>query len=342
MLRNAWYPFARAALFRLSPEAAHDVALGALARAHRLGLTRLGTPCSKAEPIEIFGLTFPNGVGLAAGLDKNGDYIDALGDLGFGFIEVGTVTPKPQPGNPKPRMFRITQANAIINRLGFNNLGVDHLVRQAEKRRFSGILGINIGKNKDTPEEEAANDYVTCLKKVYPLADYITVNISSPNTQGLRNLQSPEQLKQLLDKIFDCHSQLAATHGEDKPVLVKVAPDLSQEDVEGICNCLNESPVAGVIATNTTIARPEVEGLTHADETGGLSGAPLMTSSTRILHQLRSGLDEDIRLIGLGGILSADDARSKLEAGADLIQIYTGFIYRGPALVDELLREFAL
>lgn len=341
MLKNAWYPLARAALFRLSPEAAHDVALGALQRAHRLGLAKLGAPCAQAEPVEAFGLEFPNRVGLAAGLDKNGDYIDALGDLGFGFIEIGTVTPKPQPGNPKPRMFRITQADAIINRLGFNNLGVDHLVKQAEKRRFSGVLGINIGKNKDTPETDAASDYVTCLEKVYPLADYITVNISSPNTQGLRNLQSPEQLKQLLDILFDCHGRLATVHGENKPILVKVAPDLSREDVEGICTCLNDSPVAGVIATNTTIARPQVEALIHADEAGGLSGAPLMDSSTQILSQFRSGLDDHIRLIGLGGILSAEDARRKQEAGADLVQIYTGFIYRGPALVEELLRELS-
>lgn len=341
MLKNAWYPIARAALFRLAPETAHDTALAALARAHRLGLTKLGRPCVKAKPVQALGLAFPNRVGLAAGLDKNGDYVNALGDLGFGFIEIGTVTPKPQPGNPKPRMFRLTEANAIINRLGFNNLGVDHLVRQLENRRFTGVLGINIGKNKDTPEAEAASDYVACLKKVYPYADYITVNISSPNTQGLRNLQSPQQLRGLLDHIFDCHSQLAAHHGEDKPIVLKVAPDLSEEDVHGIAQCLNQSPVAGVIATNTTIARPDVSGLPHAQETGGLSGAPLLESSTQILSQLRASLNDDIALVGLGGILSADDARQKRTAGADLVQIYTGFIYRGPALIDELLRELS-
>lgn len=341
MLNRWWYPFARAALFRLPAETAHDVALNTLSRAHRAGLTRLVRPCASKQPVEVFGLEFGNRIGLAAGLDKNGDHIDALGALGFGFVEVGTVTPRPQPGNPKPRMFRVERADAIINRLGFNNKGVNYLAERLEKRQYSGVLGVNIGKNKDTPEDQAASDYVTCLERVYPLADYITINISSPNTQGLRNLQSPDQLQRLIDAVFNAKARLSTTHAADVPMLVKVAPDLSEEALDGIADCLNRSPVAGVIATNTTIARPGVEGLRHGDETGGLSGAPLMQQSTLVLRQLRERLNQRIQLIGLGGIFCHEDAAEKLAAGASLVQVYTGFIYRGPQLINEMISGLA-
>ncbi|RZA13367.1 MAG: quinone-dependent dihydroorotate dehydrogenase, partial [Lysobacteraceae bacterium] len=283
-----------------------------------------------------FGLTFENPVGLAAGLDKNGAHVDALLALGFGFVEVGTVTPRPQPGNPKPRMFRLPRQQAVINRLGFNNEGVDALVRNVERaRRRNGLLGINIGKNKDTPNESAEADYLHCLRKVYPLADYVTVNISSPNTAGLRELQEEQALRRLVSTLREEQEALAARHGKRVPMLVKIAPDLSENDIDAAGRVLGDLGVDGVIATNTTIARDGVEGARHADETGGLSGAPLLSRSTAVLRMLRTRLPESIPLVGVGGILHGADAATKQAAGATLVQVYTGLVYRGPALVGE-------
>jgi dihydroorotate dehydrogenase len=293
---------------------------------------------SRPEPLptKALGLVFPNPVGLAAGLDKNGAHVDALLALGFGFVEVGTVTPKPQPGNPKPRMFRLPQHRAIINRLGFNNDGVDALVRNVERaRRKNGLLGINIGRNKDTPNESAQDDYLYCLERVYPLADYITVNISSPNTAGLRELQEEQALRRLVSTLREAQERLGAQHGKRVPMLVKVAPDLSDDDIDAAARVLGDLGVDGVIATNTTVSRIAVQDVALAHETGGLSGAPLMDKSTAVLRMLRTRLPEAIPLIGVGGILSGADAAKKMAAGASLVQCYTGLIYRGPALVGE-------
>jgi dihydroorotate dehydrogenase len=287
-------------------------------------------------PTKAFGLTFPNPVGLAAGMDKNGAHIDALLALGFGFVEVGTVTPRPQPGNPKPRMFRLPAQQAVINRLGFNNEGVDALVRNVERaRRRNGLLGINIGKNKDTPNEDAESDYLHCLRKVYPLADYVTVNISSPNTAGLRELQEEQALRRLVGALREEQEALSARHGRRVPMLVKIAPDLSESDIDAAGRVLGDLGVDGVVATNTTIARDGVEGARHAGETGGLSGAPLMGRATAVLRMLRTRLPEAIPLVGVGGILHGADAATKQAAGATLVQLYTGLVYRGPALVAE-------
>jgi dihydroorotate dehydrogenase len=289
--------------------------------------------------VKALGLTFPNPVGLAAGLDKNGAHIDALFALGFGFVEVGTVTPKPQEGNPKPRMFRLSEHKAVINRLGFNNDGIDAMVRNVEKarRKGEGILGINIGKNKDTPNESAALDYLICLEKVYPLADYITINISSPNTAGLRELQEEQQLRKLLGVLREAQERLAGIHRKRVPMLVKVAPDLADGDIDVTARVLGEMGVDGVIATNTTVSRIAVHQHPLAKEAGGLSGEPLMAKSTSVLRMLRTRLPEQIPLIGVGGILTGADAVKKMAAGASLVQFYTGLIYRGPALVDECL-----
>ena len=287
------------------------------------------------------GLEFPNPVGVAPGLDKNGDYFEALGDLGFGFVEIGTVTPRPQPGNPKPRVFRLTGAQAMINRLGFNNKGVDHLVRQVKKHSFKGILGINIGKNFDTPIENAADDYVHCLGKVYPYADYVTVNISSPNTKNLRDLQGEDELNSLLGRISKRRAELADQHGCCVPLAVKVAPDLDDDAIPAIAEILADHRMDAVIATNTTITREGVEGMKHADEAGGLSGAPLKHKADKVLAALRVALPEQIALIGVGGITCGQDAVDKIELGADLVQFYTGMVYRGPELVDECLRAIA-
>jgi dihydroorotate dehydrogenase len=288
-------------------------------------------------PVKVLNMTFPNPVGLAAGLDKNGAHIDALFALGFGFVEVGTVTPKPQPGNPKPRMFRLPEYNAIINRLGFNNEGVDALVRNVEKarRKGDGILGINIGKNKDTPNDEAERDYIHCLEKVYPLADYVTINISSPNTAGLRELQEEQALRRLLGVLKDAQERLWTRHGRRVPMLVKVAPDLADEDIDVTARVLGELQVDGVIATNTTVSRIAVHQHPLAKETGGLSGEPLMAKSTAVLRMLRTRLPEQIPLIGVGGVLTGADAVKKMAAGASLVQCYTGLIYRGPRLIGE-------
>ncbi|ALN90769.1 dihydroorotate dehydrogenase [Lysobacter gummosus] len=290
----------------------------------------------KPLPTKVLGLSFPNPVGLAAGLDKNGAHIDALLALGFGFIEIGTVTPKPQAGNPKPRMFRLPEQQAVINRLGFNNDGVDALVRNVSKaRRRGGLLGINIGKNKDTPNDSAENDYLHCLERVYPLADYITVNISSPNTAGLRELQEEQSLRRLIGTLREAQEKFAAREGKRVPMLVKIAPDLSDDDIEAAGRVLGELQVDGVIATNTTIAREGVEGSPFANETGGLSGGPLMSQSTTVLRKMRTRLPESIPMIGVGGILTGADAVTKMAAGASLVQCYSGLVYRGPALVNE-------
>lgn len=337
------YALARPFLFGLDPETAHELTLGSLARAQ-------GTPLQWAycngfvpDPIELAGLRFPNRVGLAAGLDKNARCIDALGAMGFGFVEVGTVTPKGQPGNPRPRMFRLPQANALINRLGFNNEGLDAFVANVQRSRFrqqGRLLGLNIGKNAATPIEHATDDYLACLAGVYPHADYVTVNISSPNTKNLRALQSDEALDALLAAVAARRAELAAQHGRRVPVFVKIAPDLDEQQVEVIAATLKRHGMDGVIATNTTVGRDKVQGLPHAEEAGGLSGAPVLEASNRVISQLRAALGPGFPIIGVGGVLSADDALGKLRAGADVVQIYTGLIYRGPALVDEIARAF--
>lgn len=329
-----WYSLARAALFQLEPETAHHVALGSLRWAERMGLLQRW-PQPPSHPVSILGLTFPNPVGLSAGLDKNGDYIDALAALGFGFIEIGTTTPRPQPGNAQPRMFRLPAAHAIINRLGFNNDGVDALVRNVQRAKFAGILGINIGKNADTPVEQAADDYLICLEKVYAYASYITVNISSPNTQGLRSLQNEAALSQLLAVLKARQLELAEQHGKYVPLLVKVAPDLSLLDVESMAAVFIAQGIDGVIATNTTIERQAVAGLQFADEAGGLSGRPVRESATRVLREFHTALNSKLPVIGVGGIANADSAAEKIAAGASLLQIYTGFIYEGPDVITQ-------
>lgn len=329
------YGLARPLLFRLDAERAHEAALKAIGLAYRTGLNPLVATRPKGLAVKAFGLEFPNPVGLAAGLDKNGDHIDALFALGFGFVEVGTVTPRAQAGNPRPRMFRLPAHEAVINRLGFNNRGVDALLRNVEAARRQGILGINIGKNADTPNERAVDDYLVCLEKVYPVADYITVNISSPNTAGLRDLQHEEQLWRFLGTLRERQEDLAAEFGERRPMLVKIAPDLDDEAVDRIGEIMNLARVDGVIATNTTIARDAVAGDPRAGEAGGLSGRPLYGKSTAVLRRLRARLNDSIPVIGVGGILSGADAAGKVAAGAALVQVYTGMVYRGPALIGE-------
>jgi dihydroorotate dehydrogenase len=330
------YDLLRPLLFRLDPETAHGLSLTALQALSRLGpLNPLGRPAAVGSKT-VMGLDFPNPVGLAAGLDKNGDYIDGLAALGFGFIEIGTVTPRPQPGNPKPRLFRLPEAEAIINRMGFNNKGVDYLVERVKKARYRGILGINIGKNRDTPLDRALDDYLIGLRKVYPYASYVTVNISSPNTPGLRDLQAGENLEHLLSGLRDERENLAQVHGRRVPLVIKIAPDLDPGQIEQVASALVEYGIDGVIATNTTASREGVEGLPHGEETGGLSGRPLFGRSTTVVSRLAQALQGTVPVIGCGGILGAEDARRKFEAGADLIQIYTGFIYRGPALIREI------
>ncbi len=328
------YGLLRTALFQTSPETAHELALESLRLAHTFGAT--GLVCkAQSDPVQVMGLDFPNRVGLAAGMDKNGDYIDALGSLGFGFIEIGTVTPRPQPGNPKPRVFRLARAEAMINRLGFNNKGVDHLVKRAAARRYKGVLGINIGKNFDTPNERAVEDYLACFDKVYPHADYITVNISSPNTVGLRDLQGEAALRGLLGALAERRETLSTEHHRRVPIAVKVAPDLDEPGIDSIAHVVPEAGMDAVIATNTTIERPGVEGLQHAGETGGLSGGPLREKADAVLARLRQALPERVALIGVGGITRGAHAAHKIELGADLVQFYTGFVYRGPDLVTD-------
>ena len=335
-----FYKLAQKALFATDPEVAHELSMEGLRLGHMLGATRF--LCKTADqPVSCMGLDFPNPVGVAPGLDKNGDYFEALGDLGFGFVEIGTTTPRPQPGNPKPRIFRLTEAQAMINRLGFNNKGVDHLVSRVRKHRFKGILGINIGKNFDTPMENAAEDYLHCLEKVYPYADYITANISSPNTKNLRDLQAEDKLDNLLGRLSSRRAELADESGRCVPLAVKVAPDLNDDEISVIADVVTRHRMDAVIATNTTTSRNGVEGLKHADEAGGLSGAPLKLSADKVLAALSRVLPENVALIGVGGITCGQDAVDKMDLGASLVQFYTGMIYRGPGLVSECLQAIA-
>ena len=332
------YALARPFLFGLDAETAHELTLDALACTQRTPLAWTYTRALVRDPVTMAGLTFPNRVGLAAGLDKNARCIDAFGAMGFGFVEVGTVTPKAQPGNPKPRMFRLPQAQALINRLGFNNDGLDAFIANVRKSGFRGrgrILGLNIGKNAATPIEQAADDYLLGLEAVFPHADYVTVNISSPNTRNLRELQSDDALSALLGSLSARRQQLAQQHGRTVPLFVKIAPDLEAEQVSHIARILREHGMDGVVATNTTVSRSAVQGLPHATEAGGLSGAPVREASNQVIRQLRQALGRDFPIIGVGGILSAADAVGKIDAGADLVQIYTGLIYQGPALVQQ-------
>jgi len=342
----SWLPYslARPFLFGLDPEHAHELTLGSLARLQNTPLQCAWAQRRIADPVTLAGLTFPNRVGLAAGLDKNGRCIDGLAALGFGFIEVGTVTPLAQPGNPKPRMFRLPEAQALINRLGFNNDGLAAFIANVKRSRFrsqGGILGLNIGKNAATPIERAASDYLVCLDGVYPHADYVTINISSPNTQNLRALQSDDALDALLGAVQQRKAALARQHGRSVPLFVKIAPDLDAAQVAAIAASLKRHEIDGVIATNTTIARDAVKALRHGNEAGGLSGAPVFEASNRVIAQLRRALGAAYPIIGVGGVMSAADARAKIAAGANLVQVYTGFIYQGPALIDAAARALA-
>jgi dihydroorotate dehydrogenase len=329
------YSLVRPLLFALEAEAAHHFTLRALRALGALGLAPAAAPAPEACACTVMGIRFPNPVGLAAGLDKNGEYLDALARLGFGFIEIGTVTPRPQPGNPRPRMFRLPRAGAVINRLGFNNLGVERLVENVKRARYRGVLGINIGKNADTPLARAADDYIACLRAVYAVATYVTVNISSPNTRDLRQLQEGPALDELLAAVKSEQASLAGRHRRHVPLAVKVAPDLDAAQIVEIAECLRRHRVDAVIATNTTTARDAVAGLAHGSEAGGLSGKPLTARSTDVLQQFSRHLAGEVPLIGVGGIMSGADARAKVAAGAQLVQLYTGLIYRGPELVTE-------
>ncbi|WP_088282039.1 quinone-dependent dihydroorotate dehydrogenase [Ideonella sp. A 288] len=339
------YALTRPFLFGLDPERAHDLTLDAIAALQDSAARRLWAQKRVDDPVTLAGLRFPNRVGLAAGLDKNGRCIDGLGDMGFGFIEVGTVTPKAQPGNPKPRVFRLPQADALINRLGFNNEGLESFIANVRRsRRFragGGVLGLNIGKNAATPIERAVDDYLIGLAGVYPHADYVTVNISSPNTKNLRSLQSDEALDALLAALNTRKDELRRQHGRVVPMFLKIAPDLDDAQVQLIAATLQRNGLDGVIATNTTIARDAVQGLPHAEETGGLSGAPVREASQRVVRALRQALGPDFPIIGVGGVMSAADALAKRAAGADLVQVYTGLIYRGPGLVPAAARALA-
>jgi dihydroorotate dehydrogenase len=340
MLGLDWYGLVRKVMFKMSGETSHELGLDMLGAAERLSLLSYIAPKIPDCPVKVMGITFPNAVGLAAGLDKNGDYIDAFARLGFGFIEIGTVTPRPQAGNPKPRLFRIAEKQAIINRMGFNNKGVDHLIDQVKKAKFKGVLGINIGKNFDTPVEKAVDDYLICLNKVYQYATYITVNISSPNTPGLRDLQFGDTLDELLAPIKTRQLELAKEFGY-KPVLVKIAPDMDEENVRLVAETLIKNNIDGVIATNTTLSREGVEGHEFGAEAGGLSGAPLEDSATETVAALVSALNGKLPVIGVGGILDGAGAVEKIDAGAELVQIYSGFIFRGPELIRESVDAIA-
>ncbi|HYP67492.1 MAG TPA: quinone-dependent dihydroorotate dehydrogenase [Thiobacillaceae bacterium] len=332
------YSLVRPLLFALEPEAAHTLSLAALDRAHKFKLLRQAADLPSC-PTQVMGLTFPNPVGLAAGMDKNGEHIDALASLGFGFIEIGTVTPKPQPGNPSPRLFRVRDAHAIINRMGFNNLGVKALVENVEQANYRGILGINIGKNAATPMARATEDYLACLSAVYAHASYVAVNISSPNTENLRDLQGADALDVLLAALKGRQRELADIHGRYVPIALKIAPDLDTEQINAISASLRRHRMDGVIATNTTLERERVVHLRHGQEEGGLSGKPLREKSTAVIRRLYTTLQNEVPIIGVGGILSANDAEEKIFAGAKLVQIYTGLIYRGPAIVSNCVRR---
>ncbi len=330
------YALARPLLFQLDAEAAHDFTLKSLNMARRLGALKLYPPAPECSSRQVMGITFPNPVGLAAGLDKNAMVIDAMAALGFGFIEVGTVTPRAQPGNPKPRLFRVRAAQGVINRFGFNNLGVDNLIKNVQAAQYKGVLGINIGKNFDTPIEKAADDYLACMQKVYAYASYIAVNVSSPNTQNLRGLQEKTALSSLLTTLKSAQKKLADQHGKYVPIALKIAPDLTLEQVNEIADLLMRHEIDGVIATNTTLSREQVQGMKHAEEIGGLSGAPVREKSNLVITQLSQRLQNALPIIGVGGILSGADGLEKIAAGAALVQVYSGLIYQGPQLVHRL------
>ncbi|AGE86823.1 quinone-dependent dihydroorotate dehydrogenase [Cronobacter sakazakii] len=332
-----YYPFVRKALFQLDPERAHEFTFQQMRRITGTPLEALLRQKVPSKPVTCMGLTFKNPLGLAAGLDKNGECIDALGALGFGSVEIGTVTPRPQPGNDKPRLFRLVEAEGLINRMGFNNLGVDNLVENVKKAHFDGVLGINIGKNKDTPVEQGKDDYLICMEKVFPYAGYIAINISSPNTPGLRSLQYGDALDDLLAAIKNQQQRLSQKHHKYVPVAVKIAPDLSLEELIQVADSLVRHNIDGVIATNTTLDRSLVQGMKYCDETGGLSGRPLQLKSTEIIRLLSQELQGRLPIIGVGGIDSVIAAREKIAAGASLIQIYSGFIFKGPPLVKEIV-----
>lgn len=331
------YALLKPLLFKIEPEKAHHLTLQTLKLVHSIGISSLLFSQIR-QPKKLWNLEFNNPVGLAAGLDKNGDYIDALAALGFGFIEIGTVTPRPQDGNPLPRLFRLPEAQALINRMGFNNKGIDYLIERVKKAKYSGVLGINIGKNATTPIENALTDYRLCLQKAYPYASYITINISSPNTLGLRNLQHGEFLESLLEGLKTEQDQLARQHHKYVPLLVKVAPDLNEQEVIDLSNAFKQFAIDGVIATNTTVTRPGLDHFPDAQETGGLSGLPLHTKSTEILKSFKRELKDTMPVIAAGGIFSKETAQEKWAAGADLIQLYTGLIYKGPKLIQECLQ----
>ena len=333
------YTLAKPLLFQLDAEVAHDLTLKGLKFAQKAGLLHLYPSPIICESRTVMGITFPNAVGLAAGLDKNGAVIDAMASLGFGFIEIGTITPRPQPGNPKPRLFRVKQAQGIINRFGFNNLGVDHLIANVKAAQYKGVLGINIGKNFDTPMENAVDDYLICMQKVYAHATYITVNISSPNTKNLRALQEKTALSQLLMTLKAEQTKLADQHGRYVPITLKIAPDLALEQVNEIADLLLEHRIDGVIATNTTLSREQVEGMENAEESGGLSGAPVRDKSTLVISQLSQRLQGALPIIGVGGILTGADAVEKIAVGASLVQVYSGLIYKGPQLVRDICKS---
>jgi dihydroorotate dehydrogenase len=335
-----FYSAIRKVFFKFDPEAIHELTIKGFKATGASPLNKLYKQTIPNKPVEVMGIKFPNPVGLAAGLDKNGECIKAFEALGFGFVEVGTVTPRPQPGNDKPRIFRLPEANAIINRMGFNNKGVDYLVDQVIKAKYRGVLGINIGKNKDTPDENAKDDYIHCMRKVYDFATYITVNISSPNTPGLRSLQYGDALNELLSALKLEQTALAEQYGKYVPVAVKIAPDLNEEEVNSIAACLIANNIDGVIATNTTLARDKVSHLPFGNEQGGLSGAPVKDQSTKVIQLLAKALDNKLPIIGVGGIASGEDAQEKIAAGAKLVQVYTGFIYQGPELIRDIVKSF--
>lgn len=338
-LIHRFYPLLRPLLFKLDAETAHHVTVKLLRAAHTLGM--LGSQSDIRNPkseIEAFGLKFPNPVGLAAGMDKSASAVDAWLACGFGHVEVGTLTPRPQPGNPTPRLFRLINHGAIINRMGFNNPGIQSAVKRLEKRSGTGIVGVNIGKNFDTPNENAVDDYLICLRAAYPVADYIVVNISSPNTKGLRDLQAEEPVRRLVGTLKEEQAKLQTQHGKRVPLLVKIAPDLDENQIAALARVFTEQAIDGVIATNTTISRAGVKDHPLAKETGGLSGAPLIQKSTEVLKAFRAQLPASMPIIGVGGIMNADDAKAKLQAGAALVQVYSGLVYRGPALIDEIRR----
>ena len=338
------YPLIRKFFFALDAETAHGMGMAGMGFLNSAGVACLLAKAVPADPVEAMGLKFPNPVGIAAGLDKNGDHIDALAALGFGFVEIGTITPRAQSGNPKPRLFRIPERQAIINRMGFNNQGVEQLLANVAAAQFpkrGGILGINIGKNFDTPIEKAADDYLICLDRVYNAASYVAINISSPNTQNLRDLQKDEALDALLGSLKQAQVKLAERHGKYVPLALKIAPDLEDRQIQAIADLLRRHRIDGVIATNTTLSRAGIEGLPHAEQTGGLSGAPVFALSTAVLKKLATALAGEVPIIGVGGIMTGQDAAAKIEAGAKLVQFYSGFIYRGPDLVSEAAAAIA-